>query len=231
MRFWEIDFCRGLAVIAMIAFNWLYALGFFGLISFNANELVWWITARVIGFSFIFIAGVSFYLASEKNKNLLQRGAKVFFAGLLVTVVTWVFVPKVFVVFGVLHLIGVSMILALFFKRFSNRVLLAAGALIALIGFVLPSFSFDYSWFLWLGLMPHTFSTLDYFPLLPWFSVFLFGIVFARIFYFKAKRRFIFPEKKSFLLGVLGKNSLALYLLHIPFLLFLLYFFGFNFLK
>jgi len=222
MRFWEIDFCRGLTAIAMVAFNWLYALGFLGIIAFNASEPFWFWTARAIAGSFIFIAGVSFYLSETRGKNTVKRGFKLLALGILITLATWFFVPREFVVFGALHAIGTSILLAGFFSSFSPRALTIAGAVAIAVGILLSQARFDFAWLLWLGFKPQAFSSLDYQPLLPWFGVFLSGLAFAKKYYAQGKRRFHIAERNN-LVCFLGRHSLAVYLLHIPLLFLLLW--------
>jgi uncharacterized membrane protein len=241
-RFWEIDFARGAAVLAMLAFNWQFALGYFGLLNFSASSGFWWFFARATAAAFIFIAGlalsVSFAGASRElsdkglREKYLKRGAKLFGLGMLVTLATWLFLGEGFVVFGVLHLIGFSIILAIPFLRLPSKTVFVAAAAAVLAGIFLSSQRFDFPWLLWLGFVPKDFYSMDYLPVLPWFGVVLFGLAFGKTIYPAAKRRFGVPEvggsffAKSFCF--LGRHSLAVYVLHQPLLLALLYLLGFS---
>lgn len=103
-RFWEIDFLRGIAVIMMIISNFVFDLTFFG-------------------FSYPLSLTLSYYRAKKlKLKKLFmkyfKRGMKIFSLGLLITLTTYLYLKEGFIIFGVLHFIGVSIILAYPFLKF-----------------------------------------------------------------------------------------------------------------
>jgi uncharacterized membrane protein len=83
---------------------------------------------------------------------------------------------------------------------------------------------------LWLGFVPYNFYTLDYFPIFPWFGLVLIGIFLGNKFYQDGKRGFKLPDLSgSFivdLLGTLGRNSLAIYLVHQPIIVATLFLLG-----
>jgi len=68
-RFWEIDAARGAAVIAMLLFNWQFALAFYGLYSFNALAPTdfWFWFGRAVGAAFLFIAGIVLWLRLQRH--------------------------------------------------------------------------------------------------------------------------------------------------------------------
>lgn len=231
MRFWEVDFARGIAVIAMVIFNWLYALGFLGIIQFNASDAFWWLYANCVVATFVFIAGISFCLAQEQGKNNFARGLKIFGCGIVITAATWAIVPGYAIVFGILHLIGVSIILGSRFNRFSSDSLAAMGLAAVIVGVILMTKSFGFPWLIWLGVIPTGFQTLDFEPLLPWFGIFLFGMRFAKRHYANGKRRFAIGEPRASLIRFIGRHSLAIYLLHVPALVLFLWLAGFDWLQ
>jgi uncharacterized membrane protein len=238
-RFWEIDFLRGTAIIMMILFHFLYDLNYFAGAGFNVSSGFWRYFAYATASLFIFLAGVSLTLSysrtvKEKDGNplfmkYLLRGIKIFSCGLAITVITFIFLPEGFIVFGILHFIGVSVILAYPFIKHTYRNL-ALGILFILLGLYLAKFNFNFPWLLWLGARPEYFYTFDYFPLLPWFGVILIGIFIGNVLYGDYERKFNIPEIQGFIfmriLCFLGKHSLLIYLIHQPALIALLYFFG-----
>ena len=186
-RFWEIDFARGIAVIAMVFFNWLFALYYFGLLpSFDPQNPFWRDFAIITAGTFIFIAGVSLALSHynsskvlsgfEVKKKLMKRSAKIFGLGMVVTLGTVLFLKSGWIVFGILHSIGLSTLLAIpLLKQKSGR-LLFAGIAVVVLGAWLAQYSFDFPYLYFLGFTPEGFYTLDFFPLFPWFGVILFVI-------------------------------------------------------
>ncbi|NIM47121.1 MAG: DUF1624 domain-containing protein, partial [Candidatus Aenigmarchaeota archaeon] len=86
-------------------------------------------------------------------KKYFSRGLKIFGYGILITIITFITFPEAFIIFGILHLIGVSVILGQFFLNF-KKLNLFLGLIIIVLGLYLRNFSFDFSWLLWLGFTP-----------------------------------------------------------------------------
>jgi uncharacterized membrane protein len=239
-RFWEIDFARGFAVLLMLVFNWQFALWYFGLLSFDVNGF-WFYFARSVVALFVFVSGVSFWVSYSKAREklnakdlrvkFLMRSAFLLSLGFAVTLATWFFLRQGFVVFGILHLLGLSVLLALPLVRLSSRWLMLLGGAIACAGVYLTSLRFDFPWLLWLGFVPSGFYSIDFEPVLPWFAVFLFGVAIGKMFFIQGKRRLVFPGEKSIvskLVCLAGRNSLLIYVLHQPFLIAVLWLLGFR---
>ncbi len=236
MRFWEIDFSRGIAVILMVIFNYAFTLRYFSVYSLGGGWTFWWLFPRMVASMFIFLAGVSLAISYNRAKKsgkgirikFLFRGIKIFGYGLIISAVTWVLFPKEFIIFGILHFIGISIILSVPFLNISRSKTIISALLFIAAGIYLQGFVFDFPWLLWLGLMPYNFQTFDYFPLLPWFGVMLLGILAGNLFYPKRNRSFKFRKKTAIAnpLCFLGRHSLAIYLLHQVVLVGLLYVFA-----
>ncbi|MFH0835759.1 MAG: heparan-alpha-glucosaminide N-acetyltransferase [Candidatus Micrarchaeota archaeon] len=225
-RYWELDFARGFAVVLMLAFNWQYALAFFGLTAFNASSGFWWWFARFVMFLFVFVSGASMWVSYSRAKSGLfgkffKRGVFLFSLGVLVTIATYLFVPKQFVLFGVLHLLALSTVLAFPIAEWGWRKLAVLSLAVVSIGWLIVGATADCGCLIWFGLPPTGFQSLDYVPLLPWFGVFLLGLAFSK----QAKFSISAPlPAKPFCF--IGRYSLLIYLLHIPFLLAVLYALG-----
>jgi uncharacterized membrane protein len=227
-RFWEIDFLRGIAIVMMIIYHLLFDLNYFGFTYTDLNALPVLLFLYPIGTLFLLLVGVSLTLsyarAKEKlSKNqlrmkYLKRGSMVFGCGLLITLVTWIYPHDGFIMFGVLHCIGLSIILAYPFIRFRVPSLLV-GVLCVCIGVYLQTMVMvDFPWLLWLGFVPNQLYTLDYFPLLPWFGVVLVGIFLGNTLYKENARIFTLKDHSRFILSrvlcLLGRYSLIIYLVH-----------------
>ncbi len=225
-RFWEIDLARGLAIIFMVLFNYSFALDYLNIYTLTEGWVFWWLFPRLIAGTFIFVAGVSMTISYSRNSSLakhLKRGLMIFSFGLLITAVTWLFVPDAAVWFGILHFIGVAVIISLLFIKWPAKYLMITGIIAVILGAYLNGLVFDFPWLLWLGLLPSSFVTLDYFPVLPWFGIFLFGMASGKKLYSSGKRRFSISERNTRIIGFLGRHSLIIYLLHQPVLLTILY--------
>jgi uncharacterized membrane protein len=234
-RFWEIDFLRGLAIIMMIIYHLFYDLDFFNVHNISIISGFWWYFARTTAAMFILLVGISLTLSYSRARawnpksNLypryLRRGLKIFSWGLIITLMTWIFLREGFVMFGVLHLIGISIILAYPFLKLRYLNLLIGITFIS-IGMYLKNFTFGSSWWIWLGLTPYNFYTVDYFPIFPWFGVILIGLFIGNLLYPGYTRKFNLFDISNFsfirLFCFLGRRSLLIYLIHQPILITLL---------
>jgi len=223
-RYSEIDILRGIAIVMMIIFHFVFDLDYFNILNINVLGGFWLYFARLIAIIFIFLVGVSLSLSFYRKRfgflNYFKRGSIVFSFGLLITLVTYLFLKEGTIIFGILHLIGISIILGSLFLRFRNLNLVLGGILIGL-WFYLKNLIVSYPWLVWLGLRFENFYTLDYFPLLPWFGVVLLGIYFGKLLYPEGKRRFNISLENKYL-SYLGRHSLLIYLIHQPILVLLI---------
>ena len=233
VRFWELDFFRGMAIIMMAVFHLVFDLYYFGAYGVDVGSGFWLYFARATAFIFVFLVGVCLSISYGKTpvkfwlKNA-KRGLKVFGFGLLITALTFLAFKNNFIVFGVLHFIGVSVVLSIVFVRFNYLNLLFSVGFIA-VGFYLAGLVFSFPWLVWAGLEPAGFYTFDYFPLFPWFGVILFGLFVGKNLYSNGKRQFKIKEVSNLPVkgfGFLGRHSLVIYLIHQPIIIFILYIFG-----
>jgi uncharacterized membrane protein len=228
-RFWEIDFLRGFAIILMIFFHILYDLNFFSITNFRIYSGIILYIARLSASIFVILAGISLSISYSKSKNrvktndiilkFIKRGLKILFLGMIISVITWFYIPRGFVVFGILHFIGTSIILSLIFIRY-RFINIIFGLFFIIVGFYLKSLTFDFNILIPLGFIPNNFWTIDYFPLFPWFGIFLIGVSIGNIIYPDFKRKYEIKDLSKNLLiksfCFLGRNSLLIYFIHQP---------------
>jgi uncharacterized membrane protein len=237
-RFPEVDALRGCAIVMMLLYHTLFDLVFFGNLKMNLFSPFWRGYVLFGASLFIGLAGLSLTLSfsrERKHRNVvpfskyLKRGLLLFFYGMAITLVTYLAIPEAYVRFGVLHCIGTSIILAYpFIPRPWLSFLGGIGSIVA--GYFLSLRIFPFSFLLFLGFKPPRFSTLDYFPLFPWFGVVLLGIFAGNFLYPRGERRFTPPNIPAFPfrgLAFLGRHSLTIYLFHQPVILGLLFLLGF----
>ena len=233
-RFWEIDSLRGIAIISMIIIHIFYDLMYFHEIAGEIGSGILGILSFFTATAFLMLVGISFTIsyekAAEEKKSFsktypkyIKRGLFILAGGFLITLVSMILLPGGFIVFGILHLIGVSILLAPFFYKFRSSSLYIGIFFIA-IGLLLASMNGPY-FLLPIGIHPADFYSYDYEPLFPWFGAVLIGMHFGSIFYPKGKRAFLLetkPGKLLSFLSFLGRNSLLIYFLHQPVLIMLI---------
>lgn len=228
-RFWEIDSTRGLAVIFMIFFHVLYDFNYFLDFNYEINQGLYLYIGRLAAILFILIAGLSLNLSYSRSSTILskkeirlklvKRGLRIIFLGLIISFVTWLYIPDGFIIFGVLHFIGTSIIIWILFERFQIYNFIF-GVFFIFLGFYIRTLNFDSIYLLPFGFIPNNFWTIDYFPLFPWFGLILIGSAMGNILYPNFKRRFNIPDISNSLFiklfCFLGRNSLAIYFIHQP---------------
>jgi len=238
-RFWEIDFLRGIAIVMMVIYHILFDLNFFDVYSINLHSIPFRLFLYPIGTTFLLLVGISLTLSYERAKGkisekkllikFLFRGLEIFGFGIIITIITWILIPEKFIIFGVLHCIGISIILAYPFLQIRIPNLLI-GIVFVILGIDLRTMVFDFNFLVWLGFVPSEFSTIDYFPLLPWFGVVLIGIFIGKTLYPNHARKFELPDLSRYksinFFCFLGKHSLVIYLIHQPILLGIIYLFS-----
>ena len=130
--------------------------------------------------------------------------------------------PRTFIYFGILHCIAVASILAAPFVG-RPRTALAIGAIIVVGGLALSHPAFDYRWLSWLGFTTMKPATEDFVPLAPWSGVVFIGIAVGQALARVDFRPLAPIASAPRWLRWLGRHSLALYMLHQPILLGLLW--------
>jgi uncharacterized membrane protein len=223
-----LDELRGLAVVNMVAYHVCYDLVYIHGFDWPWFRGAWaGVWQECIAVSFICVAGVCTKLT---NRPFL-RAFKVCVCALLITAFTLYAYPGQLIVFGILHCLGASMLLYACFAPLFRGFPAPAGFVLALaaalftrnavngaFGFwnfsvELPSFLYGTGFLFPFGFRNADFFSADYFPLFPYFFLFLAGAAAgALVKYFPpfARRVHIRP------LAYLGRHSLLVYLLHQP---------------
>ncbi len=228
-----IDYLRGIALLLMFAYHFSFDLNYYHFITTNFYNNPFWIYFRIIIVSlFLWIVGVSLWLASHKGLKLpriAKRLGWLTLAAALVSYVSYLTFPHSYIFFGILHFIIVASLIGLLFMRFYYANLLIGIALIV-IALSVSFPMFNHPALQWFGLMPHKPITEDYVPFLPWFGVVLIGI-FSGEFIFKQRHLKFFSRwrektKLQSTISCMGRYSLILYLLHQPLFMGILFVFN-----
>ena len=219
-RIWELDALRGVCILCVIVVHFLFDLSFFG--GLNLTLPAWYVFIQEYGGAiFVVLSGVCVTLGSKS----VRRGLIVFACGMLITAVTYGMYrlgmsgADVVVKFGVLHLLGVCMLVYPAFKKLPPAALALLGLAIAITGYAIRGVVVPQHWLFPLGLTYEGFTSSDYFPLFPQLGYFLIGAAIGKTAY---------REKKTLLPGAFqktgiarffcwcGRQSLFIYLLHQP---------------
>jgi uncharacterized membrane protein len=225
-----IDALRGAALAMMVAYHFSFDLNYFGVLHQNFYQDIFWTTSRsVILSSFLALVGVSLALAADQGIRwplYSKRLALIAACAIGVSVGSYLMFPASWIYFGVLHFIFVAGILGIAFLRLHWANLIIGASLIAA-GASFASPLFDQPLLNWIGLMTRKPVTEDYVPLLPWFGVVLIGLFigqrFLRARRFAQNRHWHAAGPLSRSLPSAGRHSLAIYMLHQPILIGILY--------
>ncbi len=234
IRYWEIDLFRGVAVLMMVVFHIVFDLSFFSILPINVSTGFWRMFAILTAFIFIFLVGTSLNISRYRNGlspgpvpylRFFRRGLMILGLGVLITAVTYIVIGPGFIIFGVLHCIGASILIAPVFFGHPRTGFLAA-LVILVAGFGMSNLSGPI-WLAWAGIHPSYFYTLDYFPLFPWLGIVLLGMTAGVYLYPQGKRGFLVSNPAPRCTGAIcwmGRHSLVLYLVHQPVILAILAF-------
>jgi len=227
------DIARGAALAAMAVYHFTWDLEFFGYLDPGTTaEGGWRLFARAIASSFLLLVGISLFLAHSQGirwRAFLRRLGLVAAAAAAISLATWIAVPGGFIFFGILHQIALASVIGLLFLRLPAPLTLAAAALVVAAPHYLRAPLFDHPALWWVGLSVVDPPSNDYVPLFPWTGAVLFGIAAARLaddFGLLGPLAQMRPGRWAAPLRFAGRHSLAVYLVHQPVLLALVWAFS-----
>ena len=180
-RIWELDALRGFCIVCVIFVHFMFDLVYFLGKQVDFPPLYTFIQ-QYGGAIFVVLSGCCATLGSRS----FRRGVLVFGCGMLITLVTFgmyrmgMAASDVVVKFGVLHLLGVCMMLYPLLKKLPTTALSVLAAAIVAIGYAIQGMRFSVRWLFPLGFVYPGFTSSDFFPLLPQLGWFLLGIVIGR---------------------------------------------------
>lgn len=225
-RITAFDTLRGFTIVSMIAFHACYDLAYI------AGMSLPWFTGTLfqdvwrasISWTFLLIAG---WMTSLSRNNLRRAGVYAI-AALVVYAATALAGVDTAVSFGIIFCMAASTALYALLERARVRLHPAIGFTVALVLFALtydvPRTRYDIEGLAWLGLPSPSFSSGDYYPLLPYGFLYAAGAFAAQ--WFKRAAQGAYPSwmYRDWCppLTVLGRASLFIYLVHQPLLLLLM---------
>lgn len=236
-RYWVLDGVRGIALIQMVIFHFLYDV--FIVYGYDRSWYgQWYITLwqQEICWTFILVAGLAWHF----SRNNWKRGALLNVCGFSVTVVTGIAVPSETVWFGILNFMGCAVWLMIPLDRLLRRLNPYAGAAAAFGLFWLtrpvgngylglgtcqiiriPEVLYRLKFLTCLGFPFDGFTSGDYFPIFPWFFLFCTGYFLWGIIKRKGWDSALtihIPAAEA-----AGRRSLLIYLAHQPVSMAILY--------
>ena len=215
-RLSSIDVLRGVSILLMVVYHFVYDLVDFGYADASVlyNPTVELIRMGLAGL-FILLSG----MACHFSRSNIKRGLQTAFFAVCVTVATYLFNPHAYVVFGILHFMAFAALFYGLFKRVLQRIPLKVQAAVYFLLLLVTSqvgqiqTKLPYLWIF--GIRTRQFSSTDYFPIFPYIFLFLLGTTLGSLAQNGKLPRFFYTLKSPFLEGI-GKRTIWVYLLHQP---------------
>lgn len=224
-----IDLIRGISLVSMILYHFLYDLVYIFNVPINFYQLdkvkPWQLSICI---SFILISGISIHFYhNHKKQGLIILGISI-----ILSHITFFIIPEESIKFGILSLIGVSIILIDILNKFLNKLNPKIGFILFIIMFLLfynlpsgslgiknleivelPDTIYNSEYLYPIGLPDNNFSSSDYFPIFPWGFLFISGFYLGKIL---KDKKLLKPMGKNNIISALGRHSLLIYLIHQP---------------
>lgn len=241
-RYYFLDAVRGVCILGMIIYHTLFDIvAFFG---GNMNETAMLVidVIRDLGAScFICLSGICMHFGKKPFKRFLT----IFTASLIVSGVTYLVMPELPIVYGILTFMAFAALIMIPLKKLLDRLPAVIFAPLCLILFLMSfEFSDGYSgWYFmklfelpevlyrnyftaFLGFPQYGFISADYYPVFPWIFMFLFGFFLWKLLE-KSEAVIKIMRIKIPFVGRVGEYSLYIYIIHQPIIMGLLMLFAY----
>jgi hypothetical protein len=218
-RLLYLDNLRGIAFIFMI----IHHIFYFYDVSNNYNtsyaKNIFVDSSGIIARSlFIFLAGVGLSFINNKKEKLqtsfkkrFKRSLEVAIHAAIISLVTYIYYPSIFVRFGILHFIALATFLLSFIAPYPKITLLI---LIISLFYKAPKINPLIDTITGSNL---NYNMMDWFPLKPWISLMLTGLVFGQNINLATFNNLL---SNNNIITKIGQNSLELYTGHVLLLIF-----------
>lgn len=234
-RLWEVDAARAVAMLMMVVYHVGYDVHLLApQVALDPYDGAWRALQVTCGSTFLAVVGVSFWIAHVRASSQgvagvaswrahVPRAVQVLAAAALVSVATLVAMGRDDAVrFGILHLIGLLMLVVLPLAVRLGRWNAVVGAVVVVVGLAMDARS-DVPGALILGFLPLE-KGVDWYPLLPWGGAALVGIAIGSVLYPDGRRGALLrglpaAPRWGLLASTAGRHSLPFYLVHQPVLI------------
>lgn len=232
-RYSVLDGIRGITLISMVIYHAVWDL-----VYLYGQNWTWYrseaayIWQQSICWTFIFLSGFCWSLGRRKWK----RGLTIFAGGIVISAVTYFFVPDNIVICGVLTLIGSCMLIMNVLERLALKLSPGKGFVLSFLLFLLtrnvnegylgfeglrliklPEALYRNLFTAYLGFPERGFFSTDYFSVFPWLFLFAAGYYSYRMMKESNLLRYL---EKPYIPGInwIGCHTFEVYLLHQPLL-------------
>jgi len=233
-RYHFIDALRGLALVNMLAYHFLFDVN----VVYGRDPQFYlrpWahVWQQYICWSFILIAGLSFRWGRRHN---LRRGLFLNACGLVITLATLLVMPDEAIWFGILNFMGCAVLLTMTLEKGLQKFPPTGGLAVCFVLFLLvkrvdfgylglgpilyrlPAGLYRFRILAPLGFPDPAFRSSDYFPMLPWYLLFLCGWFLGRLLEQNERLQHL-ARVKIPLLSAAGRKTIWVYMLHQPILM------------
>ena len=216
-RNYFIDKFRGFTIVSMVLFHLMYNINYYWQVSWYDGTLINKIWQLSIATSFFTISGLtSNFLNPSKN---IKRGIITSLIGFAISLVTYLFAPEQSIIWGVLNGLGSAMIITGLLQKYLkiNDKLFFVFFLLFIITYNVPRGSlygifknlYDKNLFI-LGFPGESFTSSDYFPIIPWLFIFIGGYLLGKVIRIKDRS----SKTNDSFLAKIGRHSMEIYLAH-----------------
>lgn len=218
-RNYFIDKFRGFTIVSMVLFHLMYNINYYWQVSWYDGTLLNKIWQISIATSFFTISGLtSNFLNPSKN---IKRGIITSLIGFAISFITYLFAPEQLIIWGVLNGLGACMIITGLLQKYIkiNDKLFFVFFLLFIITYNVPRGSlyhvdffknlYDKNLFI-LGFPGESFTSSDYFPIIPWAFIFVGGYLLGKFIRIKDKS----SKANDSFLAKIGRHSMEIYLAH-----------------
>jgi uncharacterized membrane protein len=205
------DNLRGIAFLFMIIHHIFYFYDVTNATDYANNQFVS-MSGKLARYLFILLAGISLSLTKNDSpiKKRIKRSIEIGIHALIITAITYIYYPDQFIRFGVLHFISIATLLCSFIVPYPKLTIL----IVILTLFYKPS-KLNPFIDLITGASAN-YKMMDWFPLFPWISLMLTGIIIGQNMDMKLINNIkISLLQNNNILTTLGQNALKLYTIHV----------------
>lgn len=227
------DLLRGTAILLMVIYHGIFSLVYIFGVGWDwfRDPIFNHVGAPLLGGTFVLLSGMS----TRFSRSPVKRGLQVFCWGLVMTAATAIAMPDLIILFGILHLMGLCMIFSgllrplldkiprkwgvvLFALLYILTIDLPNGGWLGLKGLFAVQITTTNPYLFPFGLLVPGFYSSDYYPLIPWFFLFLVGSYLGTWVKEGKAPQWLYPSRLPWLEWV-GRHTLWIYVLHQPILI------------